>query len=221
MTHETGACQIGRPPFSPSILGKRQLVLFTLFRSPFLRRILCRGLRFLGLFLIRIREVVDVMGDAVTVAALPELGHHPCRVRRPVAVLAFGYGLVFILVAEGAGQLRMLCLAGCKEAESLLMTGGTGLVGNGGGVGDGLRHVGLVALLAVGSSHLGGVGLVALHTLRNLPMNAVAGGTGKKGMLALVVSQLGNLRGVAAQARVCHVAGKGYGERSMRILVAV
>ena len=138
-----------------------------------------------------------------------------------MAVLALGNGLVFILVAEGAGQFRMLCLAGGKEAESLLVTGGTGLVGNGGGVGDGLRHMGLVALLAVGSSHLDGVGLVALHTLRNLPMDAMAGGTGEKGMLALVVSQLGNLRGVAGQALVGHVAGKGYGERSVRILVAI
>jgi hypothetical protein len=63
-----------------------------------------------------------------------------------------------------------------------------------------------MTFFAVSDSHFIRVGFVALGALRDLAMDAVAGGTGKTRMLALVVPELSNLPGVAGETDV--FAGK-------------
>src|SRR5512138_456376 len=67
--------------------------------------------------------VVQVMGDAVAVAAFRELGHDAGCVRYAVAVLALGYHLVFFLVAGYTEQRLVLGFAGGQEVERLAVAG--------------------------------------------------------------------------------------------------
>ena len=138
-----------------------------------------------------------------------------------MAVLTLGHGLVLILVAEGTGKFCVLGLAGGEQGQSLLVTSATGLVRGGGGVGNNCRHVGLVALLAVGCRHFSGMGFVALDALRYLPMDAVTDGAGEERMLTFIFSKLGDLRGVAGKTWVGQTAGKGDGQRGMGVFVTV
>jgi len=188
---------------------KRENVL-----SLFLRRLFRRFL------LLCSRPVVQVVGDIVAFAAFRELPHHSGRMGRAMAVLAIGDHLVFFLMAEGTGQGRVFCLAGCQEAECLAVAGAAILRSYVGGIGYILRHVCLVALLAIGRSHFRRVRFVALRALRLFPVDAVTEGAGKGAVLALVVFQLGYLICMTGDAGIRYVAFKRNLQGRMRILVA-
>ena len=59
---------------------------------------------FFRCFLLRYRPVIQGMGDVVALTAFLELDHNAGRMRRTMAVLAIGYHLVLLLVAEGARE---------------------------------------------------------------------------------------------------------------------
>ena len=63
----------------------------------------------------RLRPVIHIMSDVVTIAAFLELGHNASCMWRPVAVLAVGYHFVSFLMAECACQDIVLSLVGSKE----------------------------------------------------------------------------------------------------------
>ncbi len=54
--------------------------------------------------------VVEVMGDAMALAAFRELRHNALGMLFTVAILAFRHGFVFVLMAECAGKRSVLCL---------------------------------------------------------------------------------------------------------------
>ena len=58
-------------------------------------------------------------------AAFLELFHNTSRMWRTMAVLAFGYSLVFFLMTECACQGTVLGLAGDKEVQRLFVTSAT------------------------------------------------------------------------------------------------
>jgi len=118
--------------------------------------------------------VVQVMGNAVAVAAFRELGHDAGCVRYTVAVLTLRHHLVFFLVTGYAEEGLMFCLAGNKHVESLGVTGSALLGWCIGAVDNSFRHVSLVALLAVAGTLIGRVSLVALGALWNFAVNIVA-----------------------------------------------
>lgn len=84
---------------------------------------------------------------------------------------------------------------------------------------DDLRHVGLVACLAVCVNHCCRMRLVALQALWNLAVHTVAGGASQGRMFALVFLQLRILLRVAAQARFRQVRRESDLKRGMRVLV--
>jgi hypothetical protein len=98
-----------------------------------------------------------------------------------------------VLVLEGTGNEKVVC---CLVACGAILR--RSLVA----VSHCLRHVSLVTLLAVALGHLFGVRLVAENAFRDLAVSIVAEGTGKGGMLALVVPELYDLLGVAGKARI-------------------
>src|SRR6185369_8893546 len=118
--------------------------------------------------------VVQVMGDAVAVAAFRELGHDAGCVRYAVAILTLRHHLVLLLVTGYAEQRLVLCLAG-NEHVVCFCVAGCALLGRCiRSVHDVLRLVSLVALLAVAGALVSSVSLVALGTLRNLAVDIVA-----------------------------------------------
>lgn len=163
---------------------------------------------------------VQVVSDAVAVAAFRELGHHCCRVRRAVAGLACRDHLVLILVAVYAGQGFVFSRAGGQQVNGFLVAAAAFLVGNFLAVDNVFRLVSLVALLAIAGGLLGVVGLVALGTSRDLAVNVVAGRAVEFAVLARELLELLNLRRVAGQARIGDVAGKNDIERGVGVLVA-
>lgn len=134
------------------------------------------------------------MGDAVAIGAFRELGHDSCCVWYTMAILAFRYHLVLLLVTGHAEKSFVFGLAGTKQAECLAVTGGTLFGRRISSIDYCLRHVCLVAFFAVTRALVGRVSLVALGTLRNLAMDVVAEGTGELAVLARAGLELGNLR---------------------------
>jgi len=118
--------------------------------------------------------VVQVVSDAVAVAAFRELGHDACCVRHAVAILALRNHLVLLLVTGYAEQRFVLGLAGNEHVECLGVAGSALLGRCVGSVHDIPRLVSLVALLAVAWALIGRVSLVALCALRNLAVDIVA-----------------------------------------------
>ncbi len=86
-------------------------------------------------------------------------------------------------------------------------------------VSDVLWHMGLVASLAVGIDHSARMRFMALQAFRNLAVHAVTGGAAQGRMFTLMLPQLSNLLGVAAQTRLGYVRCKGDLKRSVRVLV--
>jgi hypothetical protein len=64
------------------------------------------------------------------------------------------------------------------------------------------------------------VRFVALHAFRYLPVNVMTGGAVERGMLALLIPELGDLLGMAGQAGIGHITCKRNLERGVGILVA-
>ena len=122
----------------------------------------------------RFLEPVQVMGDAVAIAALGELTHHALRVRCAVAILALRNHLVLGFVTAYARYGLMFSRRRGQEVVGFLVTSHTILVGKIAGVGDGNRHMRLVALLALGGGLLRVVRLVTLGAGRNLAVDVVA-----------------------------------------------
>ena len=165
--------------------------------------------------------VVQVMGDAVAVAAFRELGHDAGCVRYTVAVLTLRHHLVFFLVTGYAEEGLMFCLAGNNHVVSFCVTGSALFGWSICSINNSFRHVSLVALLAVAGTLIGRVSLVALSALWDLAVNIVAERAGELGVLARVCLQLGNLRGVTGEARISNVTAENNLFWLVRILVAL
>lgn len=163
--------------------------------------------------------IVQVVGDAMAVAAFRELGHDSGCVRHAVAVLALGNHLVFFLVAGHAEQCLMLGLAGNEEIECLAVAGSALLGRRIGTVSNVLWLVSLVTLFAVARALISRVRLVTLGTLRNFAVNVVTEGAGEFAVLARICLQLGNLRSVAGEARIGYITAENNFLRLVRILV--
>ena len=80
--------------------------------------------------------------------------------------------------------------------------------------------MGLVATLAVASSHVGAMRFMALGTQWNLAVYIVAETAGKAGVLALDLFQFGYLLGVACEALIGDVVSQFDDLGSMRVVVA-
>jgi hypothetical protein len=78
-----------------------------------------------------------------------------------------------------------------------------------------------MALAAVRGFYLCGMRLVALQTFRFFPVNIVAVGAAERRVLALVLTKLLNLFGMACEARIRHVRRKSDLQRRMRIFMTV
>ena len=160
------------------------------------------------------------MRDAVAVSTFRELGQHCRRVWRAVTGLALRYHLVFSLMAGDASQVLVLELAGRKQFVSLLVTSGA-VLGRGFVIIDNvLRHVCLVALLAVGRGLLGEVRFMTLGAFRNPAVSVVAHATEERRMFAFVIAQLDDLTGMAGQAGVGNVITEFDSARCVGIRVA-
>jgi len=158
----------------PSLIHTAKALLLFVRRSRFSRRCCrcclssrcCRS------------PVVQVMRDAVAVAAFRELAHDACGVRHAVAILALGHHLVLLLVTGYAEQGFVLSLAGNEHVVCFGMAGSALLGRCVGSVHDILRLVSLVALCA----------------LRNLAVDIMAERAGELGVLARISLQLCDLR---------------------------
>lgn len=160
------------------------------------------------------------MCDAVAVTAFRELGEHRCRVRSTVAALALRNHLVLGLVTCHAAKVLVLESTCGEKVVCRLVACRTILGRCRVGIRNVLRHMCLVTFLAVSLLHLLGVRLVALNAFRNFTMGVMAEGTGQHSVLALVVSQLDDLLGVAGKAGISNVAPHLDIERGMRVTVA-
>lgn len=118
--------------------------------------------------------VVQVMRDAMAVAAFRELAHDAGCVRYAVAILALRYHLVFFLVTGNAEQGFVLGLAGYEHVVCFCVAGCTLLGRCICRIGNGFRHMCLMALLAVAGALIRRVSLVALCTLRDFAVNIMA-----------------------------------------------
>ena len=182
----------------PAMLAITVLLLFFLFF--FYRLFLgCRWCRFL---------MVQVVGNAMAVAALGEAIHNARRMGCAMAILACGHHLVFIFVTCGAGNSFVFCITCCKHDLGFLMTRSTHAIGSIGAICNSIRHMCLMATLAFCSSHFGAMGFVALGTERYLSMRIVAEAASKSGVLAFYLSEFFNLRSMTGNALFSDIVGK-------------
>ena len=92
-------------------------------------------------------------------------------------------------------------------------------IGGVGGIGYDRRHMGLMTDTAIGLSHLGGMGLMALDAFGDHPMTfGMAIGTGQRRMFADVGVQLGFLGIMAGQAGRRQTVGQRDFEGPVRIM---
>lgn len=168
----------------------------------------CRRSRFIGSFLARCVPAVKVMGDVVALAALGEARHHGNRMRYTVTALAGRHCFMFVFVTGYTGNSFVFCLRLAVQLRCLFVAGSAHLVGCVGSIGYSSRHVSLMTTLAVGSTHVGTVWLMALGTERNLAMDVMAETAGKLGVLAWHLLQLDNLLTMAGETLICNVVGQ-------------
>lgn len=164
--------------------------------------------------------MVQVMCDVVAIAALGEAGQHAGRMWCAVAALASRHSLMLVFVTGYTGNSLMLCIAGNKMIECLLVAGCAHLVGCVGCIGNSSRHMRLVAALALGSAHIRAVRFMTLGTLWDFTVHVVAETASQIGVLALNLLQLDDLLGVAGQALFGDVVGQFDDLRGMRVVVA-
>lgn len=145
------------------------------------------------------------MRDAVAESAFRELGQHSSRVWCAVAALALRHHLVFCLMTGHATQTLVLKFTGRKQFVRFLVTGSAVLGRYFFIIGNILRHVCLVTLLAVGFGLFGEVRFMALGAFGNLAVSVVARAAEEGGMLALVIAQFDDLAGMAGQTGVSNV----------------
>jgi len=156
----------------------------------------------------------------MAVTTFREFGHHACGMGSTMAVLALGDRLMHCLMAERTGECLMLGAASREQREGIRVARAAVFGRDVSCIGHSLRHVCLVAFLAIRNSHIGRVGFVALHACRYLSVNVMTGGAVERSMFALLVPELGDLLGMAGQTWVGDIARKRNVERGMRILVA-
>ena len=153
--------------------------------------------------------VVEVMGDPVTIAAFRELCHNALWMFITVAILAFGHGLVFVLMTECAVECSMLRFRRCQKVVGILVAGRAQFIVRILRIGNILGHMGLMALQTVSRHHIGGMGLVALRACRYLAVNvSVTGGAVQSGVFALILPKLLDLRSVARKTGLCQIFGE-------------
>src|SRR5512135_2549874 len=152
--------------------------------------------------------VVQVVGDLVALAADGELCHDAGRMGNTVAVLALGHHLMFFLMAERALECPVLGLAGGKHIVNRPVARGAKLRRRIRRIGNGLRHMRLMACFAIGGGHFRRVRLVALGTLGFLAVDIMTEGTTLGAMLALVLLQLSNLLRMAGKTGVRYIVRK-------------
>ena len=133
----------------------------------------------------------------MAISASREFGHDTCRMLLSVAILAFRDHFVLFLMTIGARQGRMLCLGRFEEVVWIAVACGAIYGTCIRSVGHDLRHMRLMALLAVSRHHIGGMGLVALRAGRRLTVDAVARGAIESRMFALIFTQLLDLSRMA------------------------
>ena len=160
------------------------------------------------------------MSDAVAIAALGELAHHALRMRCAVAILALRNHFVLGFVTAYARYVLMFSRRSGQEVVGFLVASHAIFVGKVAGVGDGYRHMRLVALFALGGGLLRVVRLMALGAGRNLAMDVVARGAEEGGVLARVSFQLLDLLGVAGEARIGDLVAEVDFQRPVRVLMA-
>jgi len=99
--------------------------------------------------------MVEIMSGVMAVTTLRESGHHACGMGNTVAVLAFRDHPVHCLMAVCTGECLVLRAAGGEQREGVCVARAAVLGRDIGCVGHGLRHVCLVAFLAIRSRHVG------------------------------------------------------------------
>ena len=164
--------------------------------------------------------MVQIVCDVVAFTALGEAGHHAGRMRYAMAARASRDHLVLVLVAGYAQYSFMLCFALCQKLRWFLVTGSTHFVGCIRSHIDGGRHVGIVALLAIGCSNISAMRLVALGTERFLAVNIVTERASQLSMLARRLLKLSHLLGMAGQTLIGDIVSQLDDLRCMRIGVA-
>lgn len=160
------------------------------------------------------------MSDVMALAALGKACHHGSRMRHSVAALASRNCFVLVFVTGYAGNILVFCSCFAVQFGSLLVAGGAHLVSCIGCVCYCGRHMCLVATLAVRSTHVSAMRLMALSTLRNLAVDVVAEATGQLGMLAWHLLQLDDLLAVAGQTLIGNIVGQFDDLWCMWIIVA-
>jgi len=91
----------------------------------------------------------------MAITAFRESGHHACGMGNTMAVLALGDHLMHSLVAERTGECLMLGAAGGEKCEGIRVARAAVFGRNVCCIRHGLRHVCLVAFLAIRNCHIG------------------------------------------------------------------
>lgn len=126
---------------------------------------------------------------------------------------------MLFLMAEGTCQVLVLGLTGAEHVQYAAVTCAAVLRRCIVGIRNNLRHVRLVAFLAIGDDHFSRVRFMALGALRDLAVDIVTGGTVKGRMLALELFELIVLLRMAGETRVRDLARECYIQRRVRVLV--
>lgn len=94
------------------------------------------------------------MSSIMAIAAFRESGHHACGMGSTMAVLAFGYHLMHCLMTERTGERLMLGAAGGEKCEGIRVARAAVFGRDVCCIRHGLRHVCLVAFLAIRNRHI-------------------------------------------------------------------
>ncbi len=65
---------------------------------------------------VRRGPVIEIVSDFMALAAVRELCHYTCRMRRTMAVAALRHHLMFLLMAECTGKWLVLGFTGRQKA---------------------------------------------------------------------------------------------------------
>ena len=90
----------------------------------------------------------------MAVTAFRESGHHACGMGNPMAVLALGDHLMHCLMTERTGECLVLGTAGGEEREGIRVARAAVFGRDVCCIGHCLRHVRLVAFLAIRNGHI-------------------------------------------------------------------
>lgn len=137
-----------------------------------------------------------------------------------MAVLALGYHFMLALVAGYAQQLAVFGGACLQQIGCCFVTCRTVSIRQLCRISYHIRHMGLMAVLALCGGHFGRVWFVALGTLGNLAVNIVAERAVERRVFALIIPELLDLGIMTGKTYVGHIPSKGNIFRFMGVLVA-